>query len=115
MEQKRPVIDQPSRCSLLILPFESRRSIEFSPASNGNEPRPAPIKEAPKKGEGEKKHEVTARARRIERKKNGNRETSWKEQEREESELDEQISIQYSLGQYFVKVLYSAKCEKFAF
>lgn len=31
MEQKRPVIDQPSRCSLLILlPFEScRRSIEF--------------------------------------------------------------------------------------
>lgn len=45
-EQKRAVIDQPSRCSLLILPFESR--FYRIRRLNGNERRDD--KRVPKKG-----------------------------------------------------------------
>ena len=92
MEQKRPVIDQPSRCSLLILPFESRRSIEFSPAFERERATGRPDKRGPEK----KREKREARARRMERKKNRNRETSSKKlsgkKARGEQRLDEQIS-----------------------
>ena len=84
MEQKRPVIDQPSRCSLLILPFESRRSIEFSPAFERERATGRPDKRGPEKKERKERRERGGwRGRRIEIERRARR--NWAGRKREEN------------------------------